>query len=318
LNFIEILRRCYYEQLSNGELDEGGDLQYSLFQGLDFCEEAASKGQPLNDWNATKVASATNVVVSNRFFIIALIQMKLVLQHWKQACKEMWTCKKTCCCGTCDKTTFRQRLSSNYELYILSKVSFSVRQSLAFKNAHRKAQKVFMEEFASHPLTCADEKVIKESEAQVLLADADLEGIDTDDVNLIKGHLICRILLNKAVKYVETLSRQGLIPEKDANEMLELLDGYGERMFLCRRLIHEGMLDLAQQSKHLRRLPSHRIEELNLAPVIKSLPREVSVPEDVQTVQEDSENEGEYNLDDKNELEEKNALFSSLSNSVSV
>ena len=146
LTFIEILRRCYYEQLSNGELDESGDMQHSLFEGLTFSEEAASKGQPLNDWNATKVASATNVVVSNRVFIIVLIQMKLVWLQLKQACKDMWSRKKKCCSCTCDKNTFQQRVSTNYELFAISKVSFSVRQSLAFRNAHINARKVFLEE----------------------------------------------------------------------------------------------------------------------------------------------------------------------------
>lgn len=289
-----------------------GDLQYSLFQGLEFCEEAASRGQPLNDWNATKVASATNVVISNRVCTVILIQMKLVLSRWKQGFKEMWSCKKKCCCGTCEKNTFRQQLSSNYELFVLSKVSFAVRQSLAFCNAHRQAQKEFVEEFTSCPLKPADEQVIEESNAQIMLAEADLKGIDTDDVNLIKGHLVCRILLNNAIKYVVSLSRQRLIPEKDANEMVELLTGYSERILLCRRLYHEGILELVEQSRNLSRLPPHRIEELNLAPIIEAMARDAASVLDVpEAVIEDSEITDISYLDDTNESEE-NSLFSSL------
>jgi len=317
LTFIEILRRCYYEQLSNGELDQSGDLVYSLFEGLTFSEEAASKGQPLGDWNATKVASATNVVVSNRVFIIVLIQMKLLWLQLKQACKDMWSRKKKCCSCTCDKNAFQQRVSTNYELFAISKVSFSVRQSLAFRNAHINARKVFLEEFASYPLSPAEETVIEESKAQVRLADADLEKIDTYDVNLIKGHLISRILLNKAVKYVETLSWQGLIPEKDASEMLVLLADYRERIVLCRTLHHEGILDLAEQTKCLRRLPQQIREELNLASIIETMARSAAVPANVDTVEEDNETEGEYNLDDANELE-GNSLFSSTRSRTSV
>ncbi len=317
MNFIEILRRSYHDQLSNGELDESGDLQYSLFEGLTFAEEAASKGQPLNDWNATKVASATNVVFSNRVFIIVLVQLKLALSHLKLVCKDILTCKKKCCSGHREKSTFKQRLSSNKELFAISKVSFSVRQSLAFRNAHLNAQKVFVEEFATCPLSPAEEKVLEESMEQVRLADEDLSGIDKDDVNMIKGHLVCRILLNKAVKYVETLSWQGLIPEKDANEMLALLFGYREQVLLCRTLHHTGFFDLKKQFQSLRRLPQHRIEELNLAPMIQTMARNEAVPEDVATAQEEDSIGGEYDLDDTHDPDE-NSLFSSMRSRLSA
>jgi len=328
------LRRCYHDQISNGELDKSSDLQYSLFQGLEFCEESAAKGQPLNDWNATKVASATNVVVCNRFFILALIKMKLVLSRWKQAFKEIWKRKKKCCCEVSasdekSKSTFLQRLSANRELFLLDKLSFSVRQSLAFQNAHRYAQRVFVEEFASYPLTPAEEKVIEESKEQVMLAEADLDKIDAHDVQLIKGHLMCLILLNKAVKYVAKLSRQCLIPEKDAIGMLDLLQGYRERMMLCRRLFHQGIMDMSQQSEFLRRLPSHRIDELNLSPVIETMSKTgvAVVPPYVKTFQVDSKIDNEIG-DDKNDASteveagglttslpgnsDKSSLFSSL------
>ena len=310
-------------------MDKSGDLQYSLLQGLEFCEESAAKGQPLNDWNATKVASATNVVICTRSFHIGMIQIKFALSRWKQALKELFTCKtKSCCVGVAnngDKNMVTQQLSTNYDLFLLSKVSFSVRQSLAFQHAHRHAQKVFVEEFASNPLTPADEKVLDESRAQVQLAVADLEEIDTFDVNLIKGHLICRILINKAVEYVVTLSWQGLIPEKDANEMLELLNGYRDQMTLCRRLHHQGIIDLPKQSKFLRRLPLDVIEELNLASVIETMSKVGVVPPVIKSVIEGSKNEGDNNVDDAADTEavddlttslpedsDKNSLFSSL------
>ena len=126
LSFIEILKKCYYDQVDNGELDKSGDLQYSLFQGLEFSEDSAAKGQPLNDWNATKVASATGVVVCNRSFSLAMIQIKIFF-------KELFSCKKKSCCGVAgDEKTFKEQLSRNYDLFLLSKVSFSVRQGLAF------------------------------------------------------------------------------------------------------------------------------------------------------------------------------------------
>ena len=76
LNYIEILRSSYYHQIENGSLEERGDLTYSLFQGLDFCEDTCGKGQQLNDWEATKVASDTRVVLANRIFLQLLRKMK--------------------------------------------------------------------------------------------------------------------------------------------------------------------------------------------------------------------------------------------------
>ena len=176
-----------------------------------------------------------------------------------------------------------------------------------------------MEEFASNPLSPADKKVLEESEAQEQLAIADLDEIDSFDVDLIKGHLVCRILINKAKEYIVTLSSQGLVPEKDANEMFELLKGYSEQLLMCLRLNHEGILDLPQQSKHLRRLPLHIIEEFNLSPVIESMSK--VVPFATVEIQNGDDN----NVDDTSDKEagsdittslaedfDKNSLFSSL------
>ena len=59
LNFIEILKSSYHHQIKFGELESNGELVYSLFQSLEFCEDAAARGLPLNDWEGTKIASAS-------------------------------------------------------------------------------------------------------------------------------------------------------------------------------------------------------------------------------------------------------------------
>lgn len=111
LNYIEILRSSYYHQIENGSLEEHGDLTYSLFQGLDFCEDISA---PLNDWVATKTASDTRVVLANSIFL-------MVLRRFKQ----LWRRERKFCTGLdlLDPTTF--------------KVRFLVRQNLAFVGAHR-------------------------------------------------------------------------------------------------------------------------------------------------------------------------------------
>ena len=108
------------------------------------------------------------------------------------------------------------------------KVRFLVRQNLAFVRAHRHARTVFESHFASDPLTPAEKQIIEESKAQIRLAEADLAEIDSVDVTAVKAHLLCLVLLNNSVKYVERLSRQHLIPEQAATELLEVLDQYVE------------------------------------------------------------------------------------------
>ena len=77
LNFIEIMRSAYHHQIETSELDKtSGHLAYSLFQSLEFCEDAASKGLPLNDWEATKVASATNVLIVDQAVKWLFLQLK--------------------------------------------------------------------------------------------------------------------------------------------------------------------------------------------------------------------------------------------------
>ena len=110
------------------------------------------------------------------------------------------------------------------------KIRFLVRHNLTFVRAHtqatflqnsihsyflwyrfqaylRHSRKVFEGEFASNPLTSAEAKVTEESQAQVKLAEADLNDIDEADVSAVKGYLLCLILLNKSVQYVERFSR---------------------------------------------------------------------------------------------------------------
>jgi len=182
LNFIEILRSAYHDQIKACELEAHGELHYSLFQSLDFCEDAAAKGLPLNDWEATKVASATKVVLIDQYF--AEFALKL---------KQMWRERKMTCSFGFDVVMF--------------KVWMLVRQSLAFVRAHRRAQKEFEEHFALKPPTDAEKKVLDESKSQVILAETDLDDIDPMDVEKIKGHFCCSILLAEGKSILWILSQ---------------------------------------------------------------------------------------------------------------
>eukprot|EP00580_Thalassiosira_gravida_P014083 CAMPEP_0201682116 /NCGR_PEP_ID=MMETSP0494-20130426/51456_1 /ASSEMBLY_ACC=CAM_ASM_000839 /TAXON_ID=420259 /ORGANISM="Thalassiosira gravida, Strain GMp14c1" /LENGTH=1055 /DNA_ID=CAMNT_0048165873 /DNA_START=148 /DNA_END=3316 /DNA_ORIENTATION=- len=257
LNYIEILRSSYHHQIENGSLEEHGDLTYSLFQGLDFCEDACIKGQPLNDWESTKVASDTRVVLANRIFLMVLRRLN-----------QLWQRERKWCTGLdlIDPKMF--------------KIRFIVRQNLAFVRAHRHSRRVFEDQFASNPLTPAEVKVIEESQAQVRLAEADLNGIDQLVVTAVKGHLLCLILLNSSVRFVERLSRQRLIPEKAASEILEALDGYVEHVWVCEKLAHDhdGRLSTSIQLARLKQLPQNIQDEFNIWEAIEEITKTILSP----------------------------------------
>lgn len=134
---------------------------------------------------------------------------------------------------------------------------------------------MFETQFASNPLTAVEEQIIKESEAQIKLAEADLNDIDQVDVNTVKGHLLTMVLLNKSVQFVEQLSRQNLIPEEAASELLEKLDRYVENVSLCDKLDtdHNERLSMTTMLVRLRQLPRNIIEEFNIRAAIDEMSR---------------------------------------------
>lgn len=111
----KILKSAYHHQIKNGILEEYGDLPYSLFQGLHFCENKCAKGRVLNDWEATKVASATKVVLANNIFPMLLLNMR-----------QLWRRERKCCSD-----------ESHWSHPAVLKVRFLIRLNLAFVGAHR-------------------------------------------------------------------------------------------------------------------------------------------------------------------------------------
>lgn len=107
--------------------------------------------------------------------------------------------------------------------------------SLALTRAHRFAQKIFLEQFTDIARTPTGEKIIAESNEQISMAGAALDELDQLDVDSITSHFACHILLNISVRYVEKLAKQGLIPEKEASDLLEDLDEYVGRLLDCHK-----------------------------------------------------------------------------------
>lgn len=60
-------------------------MPYSLFQSLDFAENAATEGFPLNDWTGTQVASDTWVSYADKAFQTILRRMRQI-EKWCKGC----------------------------------------------------------------------------------------------------------------------------------------------------------------------------------------------------------------------------------------
>ena len=127
-------------------------------------------------------------------------------------------------------------------------------------------------------MTPAEAQVIEESNGQIQLAEADLNDIDQVDVMAVKGHLLCLVLLNNSVKYVERLSRQHLIPEQAASELLQVLDDQVENVWVCSKLVHDGRLSTSTQLTRLRQLPPDIIQEFDIWRQIAEISQNSFIP----------------------------------------
>ncbi len=115
---------------------------------------------------------------------------------------------------------FREELEHFGTLYLVQEV-------LAFIKAHSIAEAAFKDLSqgdANGELTQAEIIVLQESVAQVRLAKDALKEFDEKEVQQIKSHYACNIILNRAAAYYERLSEQGLMSEREAGEFLEEME----------------------------------------------------------------------------------------------
>jgi len=191
LVFIDLLRREYHRQIDSGELEPRGFMAFSLLQSLDFAQDAADHGHPLNDWSASQTAG--DLFSKRGDYVIPFIDL---------------------CCTKKDDGEFHI-------------IKTKVLQALSFIKAHESAREIFKAEFASpseQSLTLAEKTVLDESKEQVALADSMITQCDDEDLRTIKSQYVCQILLHKSANYFEKLAHHGLMSEKEANEFLEKYD----------------------------------------------------------------------------------------------
>jgi hypothetical protein len=99
-----------------------------------------------------------------------------------------------------------------------------VEQLVALISVHKKAQEVFQEKFGAlaDDLSEAGQTIIAESQKQVDLAVAHLKnGFDAEVVKVATSHKLCKILLSKAIIYIDLLNTGGLLKSSEVGKLLE-------------------------------------------------------------------------------------------------
>jgi hypothetical protein len=216
--FINVLRSAYYHMVESGELEARGFIGQSLFQSLNYAEDAASRGLPLSDWNALEVVSCGWALpaecIMRKFF------------NLKERIKG-------------------RHVDFNLDFFV---VSLKGRQILAFIGAHEWARETFEREFSKAgegQLTEVEKIVLNESDNQVTFANEALGKLEAVDVKMVTSHYACQILLNRAAHYLEKLKNHGLMTEREAAEYLNAIHVHISDLFKY----HETDNHMSEQRK---------------------------------------------------------------------
>ena len=103
---------------------------------------------------------------------------------------------------------------------------------------------------------------VRESAGQVRLAEDALEEFDEKEVQQIKSHYACNIILSSAAAYYERLSKQGLISEREAGEFLEEIETEILHTKECLDDSHAGELsEHHKQAIGVKYRPKHCLEK---------------------------------------------------------
>ena len=185
LVFIGLLRNAYSKQIDNGELDvKRTGVVISLQRSVDYVENAVTQGKSLEDWDFLNESSDS-------------IVSKCKLGGDRHA----------------------------YSSLLQSDESKKVYRTIAFLRAHGEADAVYgqcMErKEASRESVSAiykTSRVLKESFDQQEMAREYLRSVK--NLSLYATDVLCDILVNAAANYILHLAKEGLLNEKEAEDMI--------------------------------------------------------------------------------------------------
>ncbi|MGK3741269.1 MAG: NhaP-type Na+/H+ or K+/H+ antiporter [Bacillariaceae sp.] len=190
LLFISMLRAQYEKQLDEGLLTSQHGMTVALQQSLEEAEVHVSNGGQLNDLHYLQKFHNFSLKL-NKYFTKAS-------------------------CGS-----FRRSKKNSVDDMILKGW---VLQEMAFTTAHERAQEFFQEQLgeSDKELSEAGKIVVAESKRQMKEVADDLNRhVVGEFVIRVSTHKCCEILLTKGIKYIESLSNNGLLKDSETEEMVE-------------------------------------------------------------------------------------------------
>eukprot|EP00546_Thalassionema_frauenfeldii_P000701 CAMPEP_0178938992 /NCGR_PEP_ID=MMETSP0786-20121207/26636_1 /TAXON_ID=186022 /ORGANISM="Thalassionema frauenfeldii, Strain CCMP 1798" /LENGTH=861 /DNA_ID=CAMNT_0020617767 /DNA_START=145 /DNA_END=2730 /DNA_ORIENTATION=- len=192
LVFLEVLRATYARYVELGYLNRHGFVFYSLEQGLDFAADAANEGKPLRDWEASHIVNQPIENFTTYLFTRVFSPFKKGMNATK--------------------------LSEQRFLLDLNR-------AVTFIRCHEKARDIFQQEFGKEGMKGCMDCVLQESLRETRIAADKLRSYDDNKVKVVMSQICCILLLSRASKQVESLSKKGLLKEQEATEKLEEIDG---------------------------------------------------------------------------------------------
>jgi len=205
-----------------------GFVPFALNQGLEFAADNVMEGKPLGDWDTSFVVRLPLAVGGERFYRSATKPVQdVVSKHMGEP-------------------------TPNQPSETLQQLFREVNLTHAFLLAHTKSRITFRREFCREPkmVTHSEKIVLNESELECRMANEFLETKNADDVKNVVAHIMCNVLLNKAVRYTEKLHRNGLLKASEATEWIEEFDHQLNEVSKC--TAHKHPDEISQSEKDHR------------------------------------------------------------------
>ena len=232
LLFLELLRAAYNAQISYGELDPreyDGFLAYSLLQSIEFAQDQVMEGEPLNDWNLSRVVSTEYVDRTRDLFV--RVYGALFLRDGKE-----------------DNRPHSLRDSQPLES---QRLRLSVLRAFSFVDGHKEAEGRLKDKFedSEGEVRNAFLTVMRESQKQVKLAEDVIRSKTKKQLKQVISHYLCIMLQNKSARYIGVLVESGVLLPREARELLEEIEESIQEIRTCPHAEHAGTIEMEEDEE---------------------------------------------------------------------
>jgi NhaP-type Na+/H+ or K+/H+ antiporter len=238
LLFVELLRAAYNAQIRYGELDPreyDGFLVYSLLQSVEFAHDEATSGNPLDDWNLSRILSSDYVDKTRDMFV------------------------RVYSCLCLPRKTEGDKVSPlrNSDPLQYQQLRLTLLRAFSFIDAHKEAEGRFRDDFedSEGDVRVAFLTVMRESQRQVKLAEDLIRSKTKKQLKQVISHYLCVTLQNKSARYIGVLVESGVLLPREAREYLEEIEESVREIRCCPMAEHPGTME-AEHSEEMDDDPS--------------------------------------------------------------